>query len=493
MKKSIIYKVKTLVVGALSMLSFVLLPFMTSCSDFTELEPKGMNLLSSATELELLLNREYASSSISIDLKAMSVDCIYATGNVLTAISQPNKTRDVMIWTWDDGNMDKMAELTSTDYDYADWYGIIGKVCNPIMLRIDESSGDERFRKQLKAEALTLRAYFHFLVVNKFAKAYNPSTAGNDPGVIYLTEKEDIAVPQPQKTVAEVYDLILTDINAAIDLNALPEIPVSSMRVCKATAYAVKALVLQNMQRWDETEAAAKQSMSANGTITNFYEAKYTGTEKGLILGRSYPTIIRPRSGCEEDLFDYHKQVVLCSFNAEVLKQMEKGHCFHDRMGYQDMLYDYIRTGAFTGLTGWYMTFNTSSYVNFAGLRTSQMYLVVAEAELHKQNVREAMKYVDKVREKRISPENYEPLEGTVTAVNEAIERYRRAAIDENICSIFAFVNYKRWNQISGWEKTYTRTMGDKTYELRPNSPMWIFPFPNNVMSANPNIKQNYK
>lgn len=89
---------------------------------------------------------------------------------------------------------------------------------------------------------MTLRAYFHYLLINKFAKAYNPATAAEDSGLPYLLETQDIAQPTVQLTVQEVYDHILADIQEAIDLDGLPTSAVNRMRMGKPCAYAVKPL-----------------------------------------------------------------------------------------------------------------------------------------------------------------------------------------------------------------------------------------------------------
>ncbi|MDE5928642.1 MAG: hypothetical protein K2G98_09225, partial [Duncaniella sp.] len=48
---------------------------MTSCADFTEIDPKGKNLLSSTADLELLLNAEY---SVDVtDMQQVCGDVIY--------------------------------------------------------------------------------------------------------------------------------------------------------------------------------------------------------------------------------------------------------------------------------------------------------------------------------------------------------------------------------------------------------------------------------
>ena len=121
------------------------------------------------------------------------------------------------------------------------------------------------------------------------------------------------------------------------------------------------------------------------------------------------------------------------------------------------------------------------------------MYLVVAEAELHNHNVNAAMEYVDKVREKRIKADLYQPLKGTVTDEADAIAHYKQTARAEEVFTIYGFINYKRWNQVTGWEQTLVRDFGQgQRFTLSPNSPMWIFPFPTNVVNSNPNLTQNY-
>ena len=159
---------------------------LSSCEDFTDLQPKGKNLLTTTDQLEMLLNAEV--SSCSSDMRQMAGDMIYAYSNIATTISQPVKTRGVIIWTYDEASMDKMAELTSSDQDYSTFYGYIGTISNPILTKIDEASGSEAAKKQIKCEALALRAYSFYMLINKFAKAYDPSTAANTPGIILMTE-----------------------------------------------------------------------------------------------------------------------------------------------------------------------------------------------------------------------------------------------------------------------------------------------------------------
>ena len=174
----------------------------SSCESFTDIQPKGMNLLSTTTDLEMLLNTEFFHTST--DMREVAADVIYGATHIPSLLSQPGITRTKIIMELDDTNMEKMAELTNSDGDFTAWYKYIGKVANPVLLMIDDATGDQKVKDQLKAEALTMRAYFHWLLVNKFAKAYNPATAETDPAIPYVTHEWDLTKPTEKLTVAKV-------------------------------------------------------------------------------------------------------------------------------------------------------------------------------------------------------------------------------------------------------------------------------------------------
>lgn len=484
----IMNKINTLLYSALLGVSLLA----SSCSDFTDLKPKGKNLLSTTDQLEMLLNAEFEMSAR--DEQTMCGDMIYSFTNVPSQISQPNKTRNVIMWTWDAANQDKMAELTSNDDQYSTFYGYIGKICNPILSQIDAATGDEAKKKQLKCEALTLRAYFHYLLVNKFAKAYNPATAATDRGIIYMTEDKDIAKPQEQSTVQEVYDNILKDADEAIELDGLPDVAVNRMRVSKACAYAVKALALRSMQKWSDAEDAANKALAINSTVNNYNEM-INQTVKGILKGGTYQALLRPRLQCEEDLFFVFYYNYFNSITPETKARFEKGNAALEKVATMDMTYDYIMNPAeqYTGLKGNTMTYDLTSGFNSAGMKTTDMYLVVAESELHNGNIDKAMAALDKIRVNRIDPAIYKPLEGSVKTEAEAIKHIKQTSEGEGIWSVYNFINMKRWNQVSGWQETLTKNLDGKTYTLAPDSPLWIFPIPTNATSNNPNLKQNYK
>ena len=462
-----------------------------SCSDFTDVKPKGKNLLSTTDELEMLLNNEFYMRVN--DMRHIAGDIIYAFENVPSMISKPNKTLSVILITWDVANQDKMAELTTSDADYAGWYGVIGKISNPIIALADAAAGPETVKKQLKAEALVLRAYFHYLLVNKFAKAYNPVTAETDPGIPYMKEDWDLTIPSEKKSVKEVYENIIADLDAAIELNALPVQAVNRMRINKPAAYAAKALALMSMQRFDDAATTAQQALAINNIVNDYNQMLITTT--GMILGGSYPTVLRTPLKCEEDYFFTYYLESFDAITTEAWNAFETGHASRDKIATDRMMYDNMMGMglAYIGID-YTFTYDLNSGWNTVGMKTTQMYLIIAENEIRKGNYSAAMEALDAIRINRIDPSIYAPLKGSVNNKADAIYRLKQTSHGENIYTIWNFINRKRWNQLDDYKQKQVKIMDGKVYELEPDSPLWIFPFPQNAVNNNPNLlPQNYE
>lgn len=71
-----------------------------SCSDFTEIDQKGMNLLDTTDQLDMLFNQEY-SYSVS-DLLRLCGSVHYYPGNVGTVINNPVKSTTQILLKFDE-------------------------------------------------------------------------------------------------------------------------------------------------------------------------------------------------------------------------------------------------------------------------------------------------------------------------------------------------------------------------------------------------------
>ena len=54
------------------------------------------------------------------------------------------------------------------------------------------------------------------------------------------------------------------------------------------------------------------------------------------------------------------------------------------------------------------------------------------------------------------------------------------------------FFNRKRWTLLDDYKETLTRELCGRTFTLKPESDMWVFPIPRAVILQNPNLHHNY-
>lgn len=463
----------------------------SGCSGFTDLQPKGTNLLSTVDQLDMLFNSTFSNSGLDgNDDETLIGDAYPSMVNIPNLINQASPSLTQILFMCN-ASADR-SQYTLSDYKYTVYYDIIGKIANPVLAKVDAAEGDASKAKQLKAEALVLRAYFEYLSVNHYAKAYNPATAATDGGVPYPLENDPITEPCKKYTVQEVYDMINADLDAAFALNSLPDMNVNQMRVGKAFAYAVRAKVYMSLRQYDKALEAAQQSLAINSTIADYNTMLTDGT--ALYTGQSYKLFNRPYLKCKEDLFFTYDEKLFSAFTPEYNAMFEKGNVVFNTYP-SDVRFAGIRLlgPAYYGLDidCWYVADNT--FFSNSGLTTIDMYLIQAEIDIRNNKIDDAVGILDKVRVCRVFSEDYQPLKGTITTKDAAIAKFKQISRTENVWTVKNFINIKRWNSESNeWTETLKKTVLGKEYVLAPDSPLWIWAFPSNATSANENLTQNY-
>lgn len=475
----------------------------TACANFTEIDPKGKNILNRVEDLDLLLNSNYDVSCVT---PAFLVNDIYPEFvNVPNLFTETIKTLDGVFATWDE-SADRAA-LTNSDDTYSALYGIIGKVANAVLLNVDAATGDPLKAKQVKAEALVLRAWCHYILVNLYAKAYTPATAATDPGIVYMLETYDLAVPHEKSTVAQVYEYILKDLDEAFALESLPENP-ASMRIGLAFAYAAKAKILMSMCDYEGAFSAAEECLKLNSVIDNYNDklvlsesVKAEYNVDAYVLDRYYFT-------CEEEIWETPQQwhSARC-LTYEFWEDLEENHIYQTALltdTYLVTLNPSVPTNQavyYCGLENLPCSHSSvAEYYSPIGLTTVDMYLVQAECCVRDGNTEDAMALINKIRENRLLTGTYSPV--SATSAQEAFGWLKKVSRAENFSTFKNFINLKRWNTEEAYAETLYRSITVHVtgsaeeitydYELRPDSPLWVFAFPQDATNFNPYLTQNY-
>ena len=187
-------------------LSFTVL-LLGSCDNFLEENPDNRVELNNPDKAAQLLTNAYSNAAYTFT-EWMSDNVSYTFGT--TKLPEHDQA-----YTW--------SEFTGIDQDtpsqfWTSTYDAIAHA-NEVLAVIDALPGDRARKQAVKGEAYLTRAYGHFMLVNLFAKHYDPATADTDPGIPYVHEPETVFIKKYQRnTVEEVYDFIEDDLLDGLDL-----------------------------------------------------------------------------------------------------------------------------------------------------------------------------------------------------------------------------------------------------------------------------------
>lgn len=451
---------------------------LSGCAKYTDITPKGQNLLNRASDLDLLMNVNYVTNAFTNTRQSTLINDMYLVAvNVPNTISSATVTLNKVLLTYDE-TADRAA-LTTTDAAYEGLYRIISTT-NIAISQADKASGDPVLLKQIKAEAFAMRAYLHYRLVNIYAKAYDPSTAETDGGIPYVN-KIDFENENAKNTLKEVYDNILSDIESSLSLNALPDQPKNGQRVGKAFAFAVKAKVLLSMRNYQGALDAANTALTFNNTLED---------HRPLLLTTPLAsrTLVRNGLTASDNIFYASASNIDPSLNTpsyEILSNYyEPGNIIKD----STPVYNYTFGMLYVGLPNIPAWLAIPYQSNAAGITTSDLVLLKAECLIRTGKIGEGMDEINKIRIRRIVP--YTALTAATEA--QAMAFLQKTSRIEFLYTLRNFIDIKRWNREGKYPVTITRTLNGVTYTLQPNSALWVFPFPQSATQFNSTLSQNY-
>lgn len=234
-----------------------------ACGDYLDITPKGATTLSNLTDLEYLLNGAYTNSAYEFPyLTLLTNEACCAKGEDPSIIISNANSLDYAYLAYDE-EFDRYA-FTASDNTYETYYSNINRL-NIFLGRLAEVPGDEAAKARLSAEARVLRAYWHYLLVNMYAKQYDEATAETEGGVPYVTDT-DVENVKEKLTVAEVYRRLLEDCSDEV-LQALPDEPENVSRPGKAMGYAVRGKIYFQMKQYDLALEDVNVALQYNSNI----------------------------------------------------------------------------------------------------------------------------------------------------------------------------------------------------------------------------------
>lgn len=446
-----------------------------ACDNQLDIKPKGKTTLNNVTDIELLFNQDWElSQHTANDIDVVAGVCVSLGKNVDAVMANANSLeRAYMVY---DETLDRGAYCTE-DARYNDIYKWANYM-NIVIANTPDAKGDAMVKPRLLAEAHIMRAYLHYIAVNIYAGQYDAATAENLGGVAYLDDTS-VEYTKEKLTVAQVYEKILADCDDEY-ISELNDFVKSPARVDKAFGNAVKAKVLFQQKKYAEAIPYINAALSFNDNMED----------------RSYCAVDFDWTNGEEDLNNiFHISAglfvhpTMSILSHETLELFEPGDYLKD---YADCI-DTRGNSYGEGLA----YFNCwSCNKNAYGIRTETMHYILGECLIRTGKIREGLAEVDKVRVLHIeNPELFvDKFDNEGLTEKQAMKLLQNAKQVECIGEYDTFFDRKRWNSEAAYAETLTRNLGSAgTYSIRPDSPLWIMPFPQTATRYNKTLTQNFK
>jgi len=427
-----------------------------ACSKELELKPDSTLIVpETIQDLEQLLDNT-AVLNTTPGLAQLSAD-EYFIPSLLAWNSLSNLTqRNAYIWN---------KEIYQGETEIWDWAAPYTGIfyCNSVLDILEKQDiGDDPEKKNIRGWALFARAYSYYSLVSIFCKAYDPATAKIDLG-LPLKLSSDIKKIVQRNTVQETYHSIISDILTAADLLKAEVTTDKRNRPSRVAAYALLARVYLSMRIYDQAELYVDKALLLCPKLLDYNTLT-------ILPGRSSFTYNSPETIYFTQQAARYTET---TFSSSVLYGVDS--TLIALYGPDDLrMAIYFRKNSI-GNYG-LRPINNVAPNPFTGLATDELYLIKAECLARRNNKDEALLYLNRLLEKRIKTGS----EVLVTALDA--EDALRIVLTERRKSLvwrsIRWTDLKRLN-LEGRDITLTRNMGGHTYELPPNSPLYVLPIPN--------------
>lgn len=468
----------------------------SSCGDFLEEESQNLTYVHSTKDLdELLIGNGYLQKQTTGDpyrfmwLDMMDDDITHFMTKAPTDFTTVmlNHLREFYKLSSYPFN-DDQPNLWAGPVGWSKLYACIGMV-NVILDEV-ERFRDEPDYDRIKGEALFLRGFYYFYLVNIWGHPYNKASASTDLGVpVKLTEYiEDKGYRR--NSVEECYQQIVKDVKDAI--TCLEDVTQPSKR--RANQNAARALLAKTYLYMNEYQLALDQCnaiLEKPGglvlydlntiAINTFYTEQRKQTSNECIFTNSYgPALFQSTMesvAASSDLLNCFDPVNDLRFNSG-----KDSHFFRYYLG---------------GYFGWVKSGNPVEF-HSVSLSFSEVYLNKAEALAMLDKPTEAIEALQELRKKRMTDE------GTINLTGEDLVKFIRNERRRELCftgqrwfDLKRYAVHPKYPQKTRVEHPYYVWTGsatlDKVYVLDeyPGDGGWLMPFPKSALTSNEGALQD--
>ena len=262
---------------------------MAGCSQMDELEPQGgIALAEQVQDVNAAIPSRADASFNGMFTKLGSPDSVFGSGRpddfgfIMMAFSNDIEAADVVLANSGYNWFSACGALTSRNADYANPYIRYAAPYNTIaaaneVLKSYPSDTDVPEIRHKLAQARAIRAFAYLNLAPYFQFGYAADAEGL-PCVPLVTEATTDFTDNPRASVADIYELIVSDLTYAIE-NLGDYHRTDKSRIDIQTAYGLRARAYMNMEEWalavaDASKAAAGYEPATMGEVSrpSFYD-----------------------------------------------------------------------------------------------------------------------------------------------------------------------------------------------------------------------------
>lgn len=470
--------------------------------------------------VQLMLGEGYSMSNdflnyfdhLSDDVKSQYPDPTLSPGGDLSL------TNYKAMYLWDPNMYDIAKENKLSNYNH--WEYLYQRImgCNVVLSMIDEVLGGHEARENLRGQALAMRGFYYFTLVNIYSMPYTSGNPNDIMGVPIITEPQLIDSYPPRASLYAVYDQIIKDLTEAYPL--LNQYGQNNMayRATDKFANALLSRIYLYMEDWSKSIEFANyviekypslQNLSNHIELTedpwgyddptvtyNFRANVYSHNSVEMLWGYS-------RSFDTNDMFPttLPSGEPAWSISDELMSLYSD-----DESGAKDLrvnfyivnyLFGYIFDPEFVVfMKPLYMDKGDRTRGACQGMRTSEVYLNRAEANIMLAidgkggDITQALSDINTLREARFNTKEKSYTPWTTSDPQELLKMYREERRRELAFEKHRWFDLRRWG-ITGFSHTIEQIKGVKQTAVFDNPKMYALPIPQIVIDLNPSIKPN--
>lgn len=466
-------------IGALALL--VALVFTGSgCQKFLDIQPKGQVIPSTYEDYDRLMNSYEVLKSGSHALSYMLDDALVPLEDIFVEL--PAKAR------YEQNLYGFQPIIYEGGENDALWSGSYRSIYNynVIIDGVGEArDADSHPVALLAAQARVARAYEYLNLLVGFSKAYDPASAGSDPGVPLILKADINQEGLTRASVAEVYEQIISDLRAALPL--LPgHDPKTPFRASRTAAMGILSRVYLYRGEYEQALRYANESLAGYDYLLDYNTWVQEQPDPADPTATITACVLPDGRNNGENLF--------CRFNDQTMSLSFSVYASDDLVAQYDAndlrMTANFSLGAELGMPlDHYLYFTNSTRPNI-GLDVPEVLLTAAECEARVGDFNRAVSLVNRLLEHRMATGSFSPVvAGDGEEALRIVLRERRREFP--MSSTRRLADLKRLNKDPRFAKQITHETLEGPVTLEPNSPRYQLPIPLEVLRHNPDMAQN--